>query len=120
MSMLKIEIPEIHPSLNDWTKWHHYHRAQEKKRWEELVYYCALHTKPLAAETVKVEVRYYFPTKTARDLDNYCPKFLLDGLVKAGILKDDNSSVVKELSVKILYDKQNPRTEVIITDEETI
>lgn len=113
--MLKIEIPEIHPSLNDWTKWHHYQRAKEKKRWEEMIGWICKNKAPLAAETVKVEVRYHFPTKTARDLDNYCPKFLLDGLVKAGMIKDDNSSVVKELSVKILYDKQNPRTEVIIT-----
>ena len=70
---------------------------------------------------VNVAIRYYFKNKMRKDIDNYTPKFIMDGLVDSGLIEDDNSEVVKNLSVGIFYDKYNPRTEIIITpyDAET-
>lgn len=67
---------------------------------------------------VEVEVRYYFTDKRARDIDNYTPKFIMDGLVAAEIIEDDNQKIVKKLSTKLLYDKKCKRTEVTITKYE--
>lgn len=63
----------------------------------------------------QVEVRYYFDNKHRRDKDNYTPKFIMDGLVKAGIIADDNDSNIF-LNWKLLYDKDNPRTEILIKE----
>lgn len=42
-----------------------------------------------------------------------------DLLVLANIIKDDNSSIVKSHDgSRVLYDKQNPRTEIYIFDYE--
>ena len=51
----------------------------------------------------------------ARDVykrqDNYSGKFILDGLVSAGIIQDDSFQCI-DLRLKADYDKKNPRTEV--------
>lgn len=108
-------IEDIHPSLNDWAvKWHHYHRAKVKKQWEELVYYSCRGCKPIHGP-VKVKVDYYFPTKRRRDLDNYAPKFILDGMVKAGLIEEDNSNTLKELTVTINYEKNVSYTDITVS-----
>ena len=41
----------------------------------------------------------------------------LDIMGKAGLLKDDNYSVVYSMDgSRVFYDKENPRTEIYITD----
>lgn len=68
---------------------------------------------------VRVEFTWY--TKDLRkDTDNvsFAKKFILDGLVKAGILEDDRRKYVK-LTTDIAFhvDKNNPRVEVSIYPE---
>ena len=42
-----------------------------------------------------------------------------DLLVSAGVLKDDNANIVKSHDgTRVLYDKENPRTEIYIYDYE--
>ena len=41
---------------------------------------------------------------------------LLDGLVEAGIIKDDNYDVIKEYTTIGSYDKNNPRVEIEIEE----
>ena len=60
-----------------------------------------------------VEITYYFGTKHKRDPDNYSGKFILDGLVDAGVLADDSFANI-ELRLKSRYDKDNERTEIKI------
>ena len=112
---ISLTIPELHPSLNEWAiKWHYRKRYREKKRWETMVGWIAKRTPPMIG-TVDIVTTYYFPTKRARDRDNYAPKFIMDALVKAGIIEDDNCNVINDQRVVIDYDKKNPRTEVLIT-----
>jgi Holliday junction resolvase RusA-like endonuclease len=62
-----------------------------------------------------VQIIYYFKTRRRRDpQDNYAPKFLMDALVKSGILEDDNGELVKVSTPEIEIDRERPRTEVFI------
>ena len=56
----------------------------------------------------------YFKTKIRKDCDNTVPKFLLDGLAESGFIVDDDSQHLESLTLKCGYDKENPRTEIII------
>ena len=88
---MKIVIPEIHPSLNDWGNWHWGRRYSEKKRWSEMIFWL-LHeakAKPITGKA-KVRIIYYFPDNKKRDKDNYSPKFIFDGLKNAHVISDDS------------------------------
>lgn len=65
---------------------------------------------------VPVNVRgiFYMPTHGIVDLVNL-EEALLDVLVKYNVLKDDNCRIVVSMDgSRVDYDKENPRTEVII------
>ena len=75
-----------------------------------------LYPRPEEPINYPVEVRclFYMPTRRRVDLTN-----LLEGiddvLVTASILDDDNSSIIASHDgSRVLYDKENPRTEVEI------
>lgn len=69
---------------------------------------------------VNVEARFYMNTRRLVDLVNL-QEALLDILVKYGVLKDDNSRVVVSMDgSRVLYDKDNPRTEVCISEVEVM
>ena len=64
---------------------------------------------------VNVKCLYYMKTKRKVDLNNLL-EATTDVLVKYKILEDDNSKiVVSHDGSRVLYDKNNPRTEIIIT-----
>ncbi len=63
-----------------------------------------------------VKCIYFMPTRRRVDLVNL-QEATLDILVKAGILQDDNSSVVVSMDgSRVYYDKEYPRTEIEITE----
>ncbi len=67
---------------------------------------------------VNVKALYYMPTHRRVDKTNL-ESALLDVLVKYGLLKDDNRDIVAATDgSRVLYDKEHPRTEVIITPME--
>lgn len=53
-----------------------------------------------------------------RDLDNiaFAKKFILDGLVMAGVLKDDSQRYVVGFEDQFATDAQNPRIEVTLEE----
>lgn len=62
----------------------------------------------------EVTAIFYMATRRKVDLTNLL-EALDDTLVKYGILEDDNSRIiVSHDGSRVLYDKQNPRTEVTI------
>lgn len=95
-------IPEVPPSLNKYlgrrAEWEY---RQEKQMWEQLVFsYC----RPRPTEPIKratVTLIFHFKNRIRHDPDNYVggSKPLLDGLVRAGIIKDDSFDCI-ELIVK--------------------
>ena len=66
-------------------------------------------------EPVEVKCLFYMPTRRRVDLTNLLES-IDDVLVRAGVLKDDHSGIiVSHDGSRVLYDKDNPRTEVSIT-----
>lgn len=64
---------------------------------------------------VNVQCVYYMETRRRVDMCNLI-EATLDVLVDAGVLEDDNSSIVAgHDGSRVLYDKEHPRTEVTIT-----
>lgn len=67
------------------------------------------------AEPVEVKCLFYMPTRRKVDLTNLL-EAIDDILVYAGTLADDNSNIiVSHDGSRVLYDKENPRTEVYIS-----
>lgn len=66
---------------------------------------------------VSVKCLFYMPTRRRVDLTNLL-EAIDDILVKYGVLADDNSKIiVSHDGSRVLYDKDNPRTEVYILEE---
>ncbi len=65
---------------------------------------------------VNVKCLFYMPTHRKCDLTNML-EAIDDTMVKCGLLVDDNFTVIQSHDgSRVLYDKDNPRTEVHITD----
>lgn len=64
---------------------------------------------------VNVQATFYVPTRGRVDLTNLL-EALDDVIVKCGLLKDDNCTIIcSHDGSRVFWDKQNPRTEVLIT-----
>lgn len=87
------------------------------KQYEKDSGYFLTHVEPFLG-ACNVKCLYYMPTRRAVDLVNL-QEATLDILVKYGILIDDNSKIVKSMDgSRVFYDKENPRTEIEITEVE--
>lgn len=85
----------------------------------EAVWYCiGAGVRCPIEEPVEVKCLFYMPTRRRVDLTNLLES-IDDVLVRAGVLLDDHSGIiVSHDGSRVLYDKDNPRTEVYIADYE--
>ena len=60
---------------------------------------------------------FYMKDKTRRDIDNMISS-VNDALVQAGILSDDNWKVLRIGSAEAYLDKENPRAEIQLIEDE--
>lgn len=76
---------------------------------------CGIFLKPLGIkEPVNIRALFYMPTRRKVDLTNL-NEALHDALVANGTIEDDNCTIVAGTDgSRVLYDKDNPRTEVLI------
>lgn len=88
-----------------------------KQRWKDFICwlvnnqgYANLHI-----EKCEISQKVYYPTNRRHDIDNSVPKFILDGLVESGMIVDDDCRHTTELTMSCGVDKENPRTEIYIT-----
>lgn len=109
---MKYIIPAIPPSDNVYkgrkNVWQY---RENKKLWEQYIFAYCRPRPDKSFERARVTITYYFKTKGRRDPDNYSGKFILDGLVRCGILVDDSFGNI-DLALKARYDKNDPRTEI--------
>lgn len=71
-------------------------------------------------DPVEVKCLFYMPTRRRVDLTNLLES-IDDVMVRAGVLKDDHSGIiVSHDGSRVLYDKDNPRTEVFISEMEDV
>ena len=114
---IEISVNDTPPSNNEYMgnsrNFNEYRRKKEEWHW---LIKAAIKKKPKTPiKRALVEIQYYFKTRTRRDPDNFSGKFILDPLVREGILVDDSfKNVVLRLSVG--FDKVNPRTEITVTE----
>ena len=87
-------------------------------KYKEYEKMCALYVHPLEQPIdygVNVKCLFYKSTRRKSDVTNHL-QAVLDILVKYKVLADDNFSIVWSVDgSRVLYDKDNPRTEIEIT-----
>jgi len=113
---MKLIIKTIPPSINYYIgRDNRWQSRQDKKAYHKAIVMSTIGTNP-KYDRCRIKVTYYFKDKRRHDPSNY-DKFLLDGLVEANIIKDDNYDVIEEFTTLGRYDKDNPRVEVEIYEE---
>lgn len=87
------------------------------KRYEEqAIYFLTPKPKTPLAGCYRVAAVFYMPTRRRVDLTNLL-EAAHDTLVAAKILADDNSTIIASVDgSRVMYDKKNPRTEIIIQE----
>lgn len=110
------------PGLNEYTRacrTHYILGANMKADAEQLItlFINNQHLEPVKGK-YRVFITWYEPNNK-RDSDNvyFAKKFILDALVKAGIVEGDSRKYVNEFRDVIKTDKENPR---IVVEIETI
>ena len=106
---ITIILPFIPPTINKYIgRANIWEYQKDKKKIHEAIRLAAI-GKRYDIEKCKMIITYYFKDKRRHDPSNY-DKMLLDGLVEANIIVDDNYKVITEFTTKGDYDKNNPRT----------
>ena len=118
----KLVIPGELPGLNEiieYSKEHWAKYAGEKhNRTEEIAY---LTRSQIKKKYKKVDLTFtWYCRNKKRDKDNIIAgqKFILDGLVAAGVIENDGWEQIGNISHFFSIDKENPRVEVIIKEVE--
>jgi Holliday junction resolvase RusA-like endonuclease len=114
----RIIIPDLPPSLNeviDKTKTHWSGYSNLKKRWTATV--CDIVGEPKRQHNMYSVKCWWYRTNRRADPDNIAHgiKYILDGLVKAGLLADDRWKNVKSIE-HYFGVREDPRVEVQITE----
>lgn len=116
---MQITIPGMLPSLNemiDAAKTHKMKYSRMKKKYTQACTWVASQL-PKNLERIHLDITYYVPDWRT-DLDNRSvgKKFILDGLVGAGVIQDDTHTYVKGWNEEFEKDKENPRIEIEVTE----
>lgn len=88
-----------------------------KKEYTQTVAWIAKAKIKRQLEKIDLEINWFCKNKR-KDKDNIMAgtKFILDGLVEAGIIENDGWKQIGDISHKFKVDKQKPRIEVIIKE----
>lgn len=92
--------------------------SKQYKQYErDALWFIPKPTEPLTGPLC-VACKFYLPTRRKCDLTNLL-QAIDDIMVKAGLLEDDNYTVIASHDgSRVFYDKEKPRTEVIISQME--
>ena len=110
MGICKVVIPFKLPSCNDYInacRYNKYYGAKMKKDIEEQI---EIYIKELPVFDKPVIINFHWvEANKRRDLDGICfaKKFILDAMVKAGKLKDDNRNCVSGFTDTFEYAKES-------------
>ena len=120
---MKFEIPGRLPGFNEIIeaakqgKGNYQPYARMKEEYTTMVAWLA--KKLPAYEKVALIITWYEPD-LRRDPDNIMggQKFIMDGLVQAGVIPDDSQKYILGIYHRFKVDRKNPRVEVEIVDME--
>lgn len=117
---LKIYIDYNFPNWNSYInkeRSNKYASSSLKKRETDIVRYFTIGKHYNGKYPVKMVFTKYFKDKR-QDLDNVRLKSVIDGLVKCGVIKNDNLNCIQEIVLKPKFDKVKEGIEVEITEVE--
>lgn len=129
--MNRVEIPMRLPSLNDYVdacrtsgvrgyyKNKHWNKGNEMKQRVQADIMPYLKKLGVFNNGIKVEFTWIEPDKR-RDLDNICfaKKFILDAMVKGGVIPDDSRKYVTGFRDNFGYSKGEPKVIVEVIEDE--
>lgn len=107
-----------HPSINTWMIMKRPMMNALKQKWKDFIIWFIDNQgySNLRIEKCEMKFNTYYKTNRRHDIDNGVPKFLLDGLSESGFIIDDDSKHITKLTMQCFVDKDNPRTEIYITE----
>lgn len=110
------ELPDLNQIIAE-TKGHWGNYSTLKKTNTQIVAYCAKQATKRRYKKIDLDITWYCKDKR-KDKDNIMAgtKFILDGLVMAGIIQNDGWAHVGQIKHTFDVDKQDPRVEVKITE----
>ena len=92
------------------------HWAMRKKKMDEIheLVYWAAHSSKIepCVDKISILFKVNYSSKRRHDPDNCCVKPFVDGLVKAGILKDDSTKEIESITINCNTEQET--NEVII------
>lgn len=115
---MKIFIPYEFVSWNDYIRTERgcFYKANHIKQSEKLIVGASVKGKYKGTYPITLAVRPYFHNKK-RDLDNYRLKGLIDGLVSAGVIKNDNLNCINKIIIEPIFtDKEGVEIEITPTE----
>lgn len=109
--------PIAHPyceSINVWMVMKRAAMNALKQRWKDFIVWFIEDQgySNLRIEKCDLSFSAYYPNHRRHDVDNSCPKFILDGLVESGFIVDDDSEHLEMLMLRCAVDVKRPRTEI--------
>ena len=113
---MKIELDYKFENLNDMirlSRGSKFGANNQKKREMEYVKFATLRVPKITDYPIKVEIIWHVKNKCF-DIDNKVAKNILDGLVNARILKNDNFNCINEITYKAIVDGTE-KVEIILT-----
>lgn len=108
----------------EFTTWNEYIKKERsnkywannvKKKEEDVIRYSTLGMKYEGKYPVKITFRKYFKDKR-QDLDGTNTKILLDGLVRCGVIKNDNLNCINCIVLEPIFDKEKKGIEIEIEE----
>lgn len=84
-----------------------------KKEEEKVIKYFTIGKKYNGEYPIKITFKRYFKDKR-QDLDGTNLKIIIDGLVKSGVIKNDNLNCIQEIIILPIFDKEKKGIEIEI------
>lgn len=106
-----------HESINQWFIMNRPKMNALKGKWKDFIRWFVESRGYSSLHINKCEMTFvtYYRTNRRHDVDNSCPKFIIDGLVDGGLVIDDDMKHITSLTLKCGIDSDRPRTEIYIT-----
>ena len=106
-----------HESINKWMIMRRPQMNALKQKWKEFIVWLVENSeyRDLHIEQCEIKFITYYGTARRHDIDNGCPKFIIDGLCENGFIIDDDSKHITSLTMQCFVDTENPRTEIEIS-----
>lgn len=116
----KIPIPHpYHESINKWMIMKRPMMNALKQKWKDFIVWFVDKEgySNLRIEKCEIVFTAYYPNNRRHDVDNSCPKFIIDGMCDSGLIVDDDCLHLTKITLMCGTDIDYPRTEIDINFE---